>query len=192
GALYVVDNPAFGDGAAPPEPEPVAPPDQDADLVADGVDNCPREPGPADNQGCPESVQQVVYLTQERIELTERIFFAFDEAEVLPRSYPLLDQVAKVMLEHPELEHVVVEGHTDTIGSAAYNRRLSQARAEAVCAHLERRGVEAKRLRAVGRGPDVPADTNDTAAGRERNRRVEFHIVPPATATPGSAREATP
>ncbi|MCP3139962.1 OmpA family protein [Pyxidicoccus xibeiensis] len=193
GALAVVDDPAFGDGAAPPEPDAVEVPDQDADTVADGVDNCPREPGPADNQGCPESVPQVVYLTQTRIEITERIFFAFDRAVVLPRSYPLLDQVAKVMLEHPELAQVVVEGHTDNIGSAAYNRRLSQARAEAVCAQLERRGVEAQRLRAVGRGPDVPADTNDTAAGRERNRRVEFHIVPPpATATPGSAGEGTP
>jgi outer membrane protein OmpA-like peptidoglycan-associated protein len=156
------------------------------------VDNCPREPGPASNQGCPETVRQVVYLTDKSIEITERVFFAFDRAEVLPRSYPLMDQVAKVLREHPELTLVEVEGHTDNIGPAAYNRRLSQTRAESVCQQLERRGVEAKRLRAVGRGPDVPADTNATAAGRERNRRVEFHIVPPATAAESSAREVTP
>lgn len=192
GALALVEPPPVEDGAAPPEPEPVTVPDQDADTVADAVDNCPREPGPADNQGCPESEQQVVYLTETTIEITERIFFAFDRAEMLPRSYPLMDQVAKVLREHPELKQVVVEGHTDNVGGAAYNRRLSQARAESVCRQLERRGVEAGRLRAVGRGADVPADTNATAAGRERNRRVEFHIVPPATAMPGSAREATP
>ncbi|MCY1018923.1 OmpA family protein [Pyxidicoccus sp. MSG2] len=184
--------PEVEDGAAPPEPDVVEVLDMDADTVADGMDNCPREPGPPSNQGCPESVRQVVYLTEKTLEITERIFFAFDRAEVLPRSYPLMDQVAKVLREHPELEQVVVEGHTDNIGPASYNRRLSQARAESVCRQLERRGVEAKRLRAVGRGPDVPADTNDTSAGRERNRRVEFHIIPPATATPGSAHEATP
>jgi outer membrane protein OmpA-like peptidoglycan-associated protein len=192
GALAWVEPPVVEDGAAPPEPEPEPVLDQDADTVVDGVDNCPREPGPASNQGCPESEQQVVYLTEKTIEITERIFFAFDRAEVLPRSYPLMDQVAKVMREHPELEHVVVEGHTDNVGAEAYNRRLSQARAESVCRLLERRGVEAKRLRAVGRGSEVPADTNTTAAGRERNRRVVFHILPPATAMPGSARETTP
>ncbi len=188
GALAVVVEPVE-DGAAPPEPEGAEPPDQDADLVADGVDNCPREPGPASNQGCPEEVRQVVYLTEKTLEITERIFFAFDHAEVLPRSYRLMEQVAKVLREHPELEQVVVEGHTDNIGGAAYNRRLSLARAEAVCRQLEQRGVEARRLRAVGRGPDVPADTNDTSEGRERNRRVEFHIVP---ALPASAPESTP
>lgn len=191
GAVAVVE-PEAEDGAAPPEPDVVEVPDQDADTVADAVDNCPREPGPPSNQGCPETVKQVVYLTEKTIEITERVFFAFDRSEVLPRSFPLMDQVAKVMLEHPELQQVVVEGHTDNIGPAAYNRRLSQARAESVCRQLVKRGVDAKRLHAVGRGPDVPADTNDTAAGRERNRRVEFHIVPPATAAEGSAREATP
>jgi OOP family OmpA-OmpF porin len=189
GALAVVARPGDEDGAAPPEPDVAEAPDQDVDGVADGVDNCPREPGPALNQGCPETVRQVVYLTERTLEITERIFFAFDRAEVLPRSYPLMDQVAKVLHEHPELRQVVVEGHTDNVGGDAYNRRLSRSRAEAVCRELERRGVEAGRLRAVGRGPDVPADTNDTATGRERNRRVEFHIVP---VTPGSAQESTP
>ncbi|NMO20590.1 OmpA family protein [Pyxidicoccus fallax] len=192
GPLAMVEPPVAEDGEAPPEREVESVLDQDADSVADGVDNCPREPGPPGNQGCPESERQVVYLTEKTLEITERIFFAFDRTEVLPRSYPLMEQVAKVLREHPELERVVVEGHTDNIGGAEYNRRLSQARAESVCRELERRGVEAKRLRAVGRGPDAPADTNATAAGRERNRRVEFHIVPVATAMPGSAREATP
>ncbi len=195
GALAVVADPGVEDGAAPPEPEAeVQVPDMDADQVADGVDNCPREPGPEDNQGCPEDAPQVVYLTSKTIEITEKVFFAFNRAEVLPRSYPLMDQVAKVIREHPELELVVVEGHTDNVGGAAYNRRLSQRRAEAVCRQLEKRGVTSHRLRAVGYGPDRPADTNTTAAGRERNRRVEFHIAPANTKTarPESARETTP
>lgn len=182
-ALAVVAEPAFLDGAAPPELDVEgALPDQDEDTVEDGVDNCPREPGPVANEGCPESTPQVVYLTQERIQIKEKVFFAFARAEVLPRSFPLMDQVAKVILEHPELGLVVVEGHTDNIGGAAYNRRLSQARAESVCRQLEQRGVEPQRLRAEGHGPDRPADTNATAAGRERNRRVEFRIVPVTTA----------
>ena len=190
GALAVVTEPVTEDGAAPPEPDVAEVPDQDADTVADGMDNCPRESGPASNQGCPEAVRQVVYLTEKTLEITERIFFAFGDAQMLPRSYPLMEQVAKVLREHPELEQLVVEGHTDNIGEAEYNRQLSRARAESVCRQLEQRGVEAKRLRAVGRGPDVPATTNATAAGRERNRRVEFHIIP--AAMPGSARETTP
>ena len=70
-----------------------------------------------------------------------------------------------------------VEGHTDNAGTAAYNRVLSQHRAESVVTWLVKHGIDASRLGAKGFGPDRPIDDNSTDAGRRNNRRVEFHIV---------------
>jgi outer membrane protein OmpA-like peptidoglycan-associated protein len=72
---------------------------------------------------------------------------------------------------------VRVEGHTDATGNPAYNKELSQRRAEAVTAWLEQHGVEKHRLHSVGMGQERPIDTNATEEGRRNNRRVEFHIV---------------
>jgi OOP family OmpA-OmpF porin len=72
---------------------------------------------------------------------------------------------------------VRIEGHTDSRGSRAYNLRLSQSRADSVRAYLIGKGISSDRLEAKGYGPDQPIDNNKTAAGRERNRRVEFMIT---------------
>ncbi len=154
--------------------------DNDNDAVADAVDNCPNEAGPADNQGCPTRTRQLVVITANRLEIQQKVFFATNKAAVLPRSHLLLAQVAEVLIRHPELSRVLIEGHTDAQGRVERNRPLSQARAEAVRQKLVDLGVEPTRLLAAGRGPDVPADTNATARGRENNRRVEFHLVAPA------------
>jgi outer membrane protein OmpA-like peptidoglycan-associated protein len=92
--------------------------------------------------------------------------------------------VAKVVLEHPQIKQIIVEGHTDNVGQAEDNRKLSQARAESVKAYLVRKGVEDKRLTPKGFGPDRPVDTNDTAKGRSANRRVEFIIPLPEVEQP--------
>src|SRR5690242_5389329 len=113
------------------------------------------------------------------LEILQKVYFEFDAATILPRSYPLLDQIAAVMEEHPEITHVRVEGHTDNIGTAEYNQNLSQARAEAVRAYLVEAGVEPNRLSASGFGYSRPIDSNDTEEGRAKNRRVEFLIAPP-------------
>ncbi|RKH88474.1 OmpA family protein [Corallococcus sp. AB045] len=152
--------------------------DNDGDTVVDAVDNCPMVAGPTSNQGCPAKQKQWVVITQERLEIREKVYFATGQARVLPRSLPLLEQVAKVLINHPELKRILVEGHTDSRGRPETNRTLSQQRASAVVQHLEMRGVPAGRLMAAGRGPDVPVASNNTAAGRELNRRVEFHIEP--------------
>ncbi len=106
--------------------------------------------------------------------------FASGKSIIQPRSLPLLDQVARVLREHPEIERVRVEGHTDDRGKAEANRALSQARAEAVRDYLVKQGVEGGRLEAKGFGPDRPVTSNKTAQGRATNRRVEFVIISPA------------
>jgi outer membrane protein OmpA-like peptidoglycan-associated protein len=146
--------------------------------VADHVDNCPSEAGPADNQGCPAKQKQLVVIKQDRIEIKETVYFNTAKASIQSRSFKLLDQVAKLLTEHPELEKVWIEGHTDSAGKAEANRKLSQRRAEAVRDYLIKKGVAAERLVAQGFGPDRPIADNKTAKGRAANRRVEFLTTP--------------
>jgi outer membrane protein OmpA-like peptidoglycan-associated protein len=153
--------------------------DSDNDGVADHLDNCPTEAGVADNQGCPAKQKQMVAIQKGKLEIKEQVFFATGKAVIQPRSFKMLDQVAKVLREHPEVEQVIIEGHTDNRGKAEANRKLSQARAESVKKHLVGKGVEASRLEAKGFGPDQPIASNDTEKGRAANRRVEFIITTP-------------
>jgi len=174
-----------GDGAldevdtCPTEPGPLdrsgCPiPDKDHDTVEDQSDNCPDEFGPPDNQGCPPEEKQLVVIQRDRIKINDTVYFDFDKATIQPRSFPLLNQVAKVILEHPEIVSVSVEGHTDGQGPGEYNRRLSQRRSESVRAYLIGKGVAPERLEARGFGEDRPIASNSTNAGRAANRRVEF------------------
>ncbi len=153
--------------------------DSDHDGVADPLDNCPTEAGPADNQGCPARDKQLVSITAGKLQLREKVFFDLGQATIQARSNALLAQIAKVLSAHPELGLVQIEGHTDNSGDAALNRVLSERRALAVRTMLVKQGVAEGRLTAVGFGPDKPADTNDTPAGRENNRRVEFTLTGP-------------
>ena len=150
--------------------------DQDGDSVEDAVDNCPTVKGTVENAGCPAKQKQLVIITADKLVIREAVYFATGKAVVLPRSNKLLDNVAEVLLAHPEVPMVRIEGHTDSVGVREKNVALSQARAEAVKAQLVKRKVPADRLKAVGFGPDQPKDTNDTPAGRENNRRVEFNF----------------
>ncbi len=159
-------------------------PDQDQDGVPDHVDNCPTEKGPASNQGCPEKEKQLVVITKERLVIKDKVYFDFNKATIQKRSNTMLDQIANVILSHSDIKLVQIEGHTDSTGDAAYNRKLSQDRADAIKAYLVKKKVEAERLRTVGFGPDKPAQPNDTEKGREANRRVEFNIVDQEGTTP--------
>ncbi len=117
-----------------------------------------------------------VTVTKEKLELKDKVFFRTGKSIIDPKSDSLLDEVATALQSHDEVKHVVVEGHTDSSGSAKLNRKLSLARARAVRKYLVDKGVTASRLDARGFGPSQPVADNDTPDGREQNRRVEFII----------------
>ncbi|WP_437743626.1 OmpA family protein [Sorangium sp. So ce1504] len=153
------------------------PGDRDGDTVRDDKDACPDEkgkpdPDPAKN-GCPVAVR----MTETEIVILQQVQFDTGKATIKKVSDPLLDEVAGVLKEHPEITKIEVQGHTDPRGGRAYNIKLSQARAESVMKALVQRGIEAERLASKGYGPDVPIAENDTDEGRQKNRRVQFKIL---------------
>jgi len=163
-------------------------PDTDKDGIPDNLDKCVNEPetinGIDDEDGCPDRGRAQVTVTSEKIEISDKVYFDTDKATIKPRSFKLLDQVALILKAHAEIELVRIEGHTDSQASDEYNLKLSQDRADAVKAYLVQKGVGVERLEAIGFGETKPVATNDTPAGREKNRRVEFHIVKLAGSQP--------
>ena len=105
------------------------------------------------------------------------ITFAFNSSDLNPAFYSVLDRVATVANQNPQTM-LEVAGHTDSIGSDAYNDQLSQRRAQAVASYLGSKGVNSQRLMTVGGGERYPVASNDTDAGRAQNRRVEISVMP--------------
>lgn len=158
--------------AAPQPPAAPSAPDADRDGVPDADDECPDTPRnyAVDADGCPIPVEEVA-----RVELL--VNFEFDRAEVQQRYYSEIEQVANFMEQYPDTI-VELEGHTDSVGTDAYNQDLSQRRANAVRqVMIERFGVPASRVTARGFGESQPVASNDTAAGRAQNRRVITVII---------------
>lgn len=160
------------EGGCPPAPKVV---DGDGDGVPDARDVCPTVPGVPENQGCP-VYKQVVANYDKGLELKQKVFFAFDKAVILRESFGLLDEVAQVLKDAPDVK-IRIEGHTDKSGYEKHNAHLSETRALAVRDYLIDHGVDGSRLDAKGYGSKNPIDTNGTPDGRERNRRVEFVIL---------------
>jgi outer membrane protein OmpA-like peptidoglycan-associated protein len=146
------------------------PKDADGDGVNDDKDRCPHTPAgvKVDEEGC-----QVLFEKAKKSLILEGVNFATGKAELTPESQAILDGVAESLVANEEIR-VQVGGHTDNTGSAAVNKRLSAARAEAVRQYLISKGVAADRLTAAGFGPSKPIASNKTAAGRAQNRRVEL------------------
>jgi OmpA-OmpF porin, OOP family len=113
----------------------------------------------------------------EKIIITQKIHFAFDSARIRPISFPILDDVAQILRENSHLAHVRVEGHTDSIGSDAYNMGLSRRRAGSVVNYLVQAGISRHRLAPEGFGEGQPIAENSTDEGRAKNRRTEFTIT---------------
>ena len=104
------------------------------------------------------------------------IQFETGKAVIIKKSYPILDEVAKVFIDNPTYI-IEVQGHTDNVGNAEVNMNLSDKRAQAVRDYLVKAGVDANRMTAHGYGSTAPIADNNTKAGRAKNRRVEFKIT---------------
>ena len=151
--------------AAPPPPPPPPPApakcsDADNDGVCDEADKCPGTPAgvKVDKVGCP-------------LEQTLKLLFDFDSAELRPESINELERLVKFMGDVP-FATALIEGHTDSKGSDAYNMTLSDRRAKSVFDYLTSRGVDPARLSSIGKGESAPIADNATEEGRQENRRV--------------------
>jgi len=118
-----------------------------------------------------------VVLTPSSIQIMDKVQFELGSDKLLEVSFPLLDEVGRVLAENEQIELIQIEGHTDSTGGAARNRELSKLRAESVRQYLIGKGIGKGRMVAKGFGPDRPLQANDTPEGREANRRVEFNIL---------------
>ncbi|HVF95719.1 MAG TPA: OmpA family protein [Flavisolibacter sp.] len=147
-------------------------PDGDSDGINDEEDKCPTVAGTKANNGCPEVTQEAV----KKMEIAaKRIFFLTGSAKLSPRSNAALGEVVKLLTEDNNLK-LAIEGHTDNVGKPAFNKTLSDKRANSVKTYLVGKGIEEARLVAEGFGLEKPVATNKTAAGRTQNRRVELKL----------------
>ena len=115
---------------------------------------------------------------QARIDKRElpKVQFDFDSASIRPESYPTLNLIADLLLKKPHLK-LRISAHTCTIGSFEYNMKLSERRAKSVKEYLAQQGAHPPSIRFKGYGYTQPVEDNSSEEGREKNRRVEFHIV---------------
>jgi len=156
----------FGDAATPPPPG-----DADGDGVTDDRDKCPDTLRGAivDADGC-------------ALQYSLQIEFDFDKADIRPEYHDNIAKAAEFIKRYPETK-ILVAGHTDSVGEADYNKTLSMQRAEALKAYLVKNfGVNSGQLYPRGYGELRPVASNDTDAGRQTNRRVEFiccSVIPP-------------
>lgn len=169
-----------GDGVANlDDPCPTIPgtlsgcPDSDKDGVSDKDDKCPNSPGLASNNGCPEIKQEV----KARLDYAKKaVQFQTGKAILKPESFVVLDEIVNILREYPDY-NLAIGGHTDNIGNDDKNMSLSTERAKTCYDYLVFRGIPSKRIRYAGFGESRPAADNQTAEGRELNRRVEFELT---------------
>jgi len=130
-----------------------------------------------DKEALAKFVKDVFYeeVPEERIVL-RGIHFDFDKYNIKPEWIPVLDEGVAVLQKHPEVK-IIIEGHTDSIGTEAYNQKLSERRAKAVFDYFVSKGISPDRMKTVGFGELRPKADNSTAEGRAINRRVEIKIV---------------
>jgi outer membrane protein OmpA-like peptidoglycan-associated protein len=150
--------------------------DDDGDGIANGEDACPAEAGIASAEpkknGC-----QTGAVVGDQLVLLDSVRFATNSDVILSESDVVLGKVLEAIQKLPADYRYRVEGHTDAMGPAAFNKDLSERRAKAVVAWLLKKGLDGKRFEAAGIGAERPISPNDTEEHRKVNRRVEFHIV---------------
>ena len=157
------------------------PVDSDGDGVCDGLDQCANTPAglKVDEKGCPIEVieRETELMDTGKIRL-QNVNFETGKAELKPESFPTLDAVGTVLSQWPQLK-IELAGHTDDVGGAAMNRRLSQARAASVLAYLNGKypAIDGTRFTVKGYGKDKPLVPNTSDESRAKNRRVEFTVL---------------
>ncbi len=151
--------------------------DTDGDGIFDDKDKCPNEPetknGFEDQDGCPDKVPDAV---KKFTGVIEGIYFDQGKATIRAQSKPVLTNVEKVLTSYPSVS-LEISGHTSSEGDEAFNQKLSQDRADAVKQWLVDAGVPPERIKTRGAGPSEPIADNKTAAGRVKNRRIEFKVL---------------
>ena len=155
--------------------------DTDGDGVADGLDQCPNTPAglKVDANGCPIEVsEKETQLLDTGMIRLQNINFDVNKATIKPESFPLLDEVAAILLQYPTLT-LEIGGHTDNSGLKLKNVALSEARAKAVLGYILQKypTLDASHFTTVGYGPNVPVASNGSALGKAKNRRVEFKVT---------------
>ncbi|MCB9367216.1 MAG: OmpA family protein [Calditrichaeota bacterium] len=143
--------------------------DTDKGSVEDGV-----EVNRGDNPLNPDDDVEKLVVTEVGQAITlEGIVFETSKADIKPESEEILTKAYNTLRLNPELE-VEIQGHTDSRGAKAYNKKLSQQRAESVKAWLVAKGIDGARMTTKGFGPDKPVGDNNTDEGRQKNRRIDF------------------
>ena len=148
-------------------------PDTDGDGVYDNEDRCITVAGPATNRGCPEIKKE----DRAKVELAVKaVQFESGKSVLLKQSFKVLDDVATVLQKYPYYS-LDMKGHTDSQGEAPMNLDLSKRRAKTCYDYLISKGVKASQITSEGFGETVPIGDNMNAAGRAKNRRVEFDLI---------------
>ena len=148
-------------------------PDSDNDGVLDKDDICPDVPGTVANNGCPE-VTEAVQKTL--LDYAKTILFDTGKASIKTESEEVLQNIIAILKEYKNAKFTI-DGHTDSVGSAKLNQKLSEERAYSVMNYLIENGVASSRLTATGYGEERPIASNNTRQGRRTNRRVEINLV---------------
>lgn len=145
-------------------------PDTDGDGLPDNTDQCPEQPGPASNNGCPPPPPPPV-----QIPLSTPILFETNKTVVHEASIPVLETAVKTLNEDPQ-GIVIIHGHADSRGTAAYNKGLSKRRAQAVKNKLVKMGADPKRVKIIAHGEADPVASNKTEEGMAENRRAVMKL----------------
>ena len=142
----------------------------------DGALQAAAAPAPAAAPAAPAPAPAPAPIAAQKITYAADAFFDFDKSVLKPEGRAKLDDLVG-KIQGINLQVIIAVGHTDSVGSDAYNQRLSVRRAEAVKAYLVTKGIERNRVYTEGKGEKQPVADNRTAEGRAKNRRVEIEVV---------------